>query len=67
MAIEQVFKVMEEDFSDEWLLVIELFELAILTDNSDLLAWSKAQLGSISKNRPAIAHLIKDGMDLSLR
>ena len=61
--LESIFNEMIDDFPDEWLLSLEIFELA--TENS--LEWSKKiqqHLESIKKSNPKKKTLIDDGLIL---
>ena len=60
-------KVLEElmtDHSEDWLLAVELFELAKTNGDEDFAHEIEDHLLSIKFNRPEVGHLIDDGIQL---
>ncbi|MEO0573073.1 MAG: aromatic amino acid hydroxylase [Bacteroidota bacterium] len=61
----KLFDEFKEQFPQDWLLPIELYELAIKGNRMDLAKDIKAHLETIKQNRPKVGHLIDDGLDLA--
>ena len=51
-------------YSDDWLARLELLELALKENNSNLVADLRESLNSIKLKRPEVKKLIEDGLDL---
>ena len=59
-----IFEATQKDFSDEWLLLLEIYELAQNQQDSSLAELSFKLLNGLKKRRPDIAHLIDGGLAL---
>ena len=53
-------------YANDWLLSIEILELAYANNNKELTEKTMSHLKSLQLKRPEVAHLIKDGMDIIL-
>ncbi len=60
----KVFKEVRENYPDDWLLAVELFELAKNNNDTDFAAEIEAHLETIKQNNPQFGHLIDDGLNL---
>lgn len=58
-----VFNTVQKEYADEWLLLVELYELAFKED-FEIQSQIKSHLENLKKNNEKIAHLIEDGIDL---
>jgi len=61
---EAVFDILRKHHPTDWLLSIELYEIAVMDDMKKLERDIAEYLTTISTKRPAIKHLIDDGMQL---
>ncbi|TDS11972.1 phenylalanine-4-hydroxylase [Maribacter caenipelagi] len=61
----KVFEVIQEKFPNDWLLPIEIYELAILSNEKILAENIKAHLENIKLDQPKLGQLIDDGLDLA--
>ncbi|MEM8928779.1 MAG: aromatic amino acid hydroxylase [Bacteroidota bacterium] len=61
----KLFEELREQFPNDWLLAVELYELAIKGNRSDLAKDIKTHLETIKQNRPKVGHLIDDGLQLA--
>lgn len=61
--LNSIFKIVQDEYKDEWLLLIELYELAYIEDIK-IKHQIKSHLENLSKSNENIAHLIEDGIDL---
>ncbi|MGW9684016.1 aromatic amino acid hydroxylase [Flagellimonas sp. 2504JD1-5] len=60
----KVFKELQENYPEDWLLSVELFELAKKGNDSGFQKEIKAHLETIKQNNPKVGHLIDDGIAL---
>lgn len=60
----KVFEQLIENHSEDWLLGIELFELAALNGDTDFAEEIKQHLETVKQDRPEVGHLIDDGISL---
>lgn len=65
--LTQVFEQVTLNHPEDWLLSIEILELAILQKNQSLENKVISYLEDLIEKRPEVAHLIKGGMDLLLK
>ncbi len=61
----KVFKEVKERFPNDWLLSVELYELAISNGDAVFAVEIKNHLENIKRNQPQLGHLIDDGLVLS--
>ncbi len=61
----KLFEEIKEKFPNDWLLPVELYELALQGNRSELAKDIKKHLESIKQNRPKVGHLIDDGLLLA--
>ncbi len=62
-SLEAAFDILKKYHPKDWLLAVEIYELAL--DNDQKLAEEvKEHLKEVKKNRPEIAHLIDDGLEM---
>jgi phenylalanine-4-hydroxylase len=64
LKLETVFTDLQLNHNDDWLLSIEIAELAHKENNEDLLEKVTKHLDSLKNRRPKIAHLIDGGLEL---
>lgn len=55
---------LKENHPEDWLLVLEILELAYNKQDKSTFEKAKKSLNSLSKSKPDVAHFIKDGIDL---
>ncbi len=60
----KLFEEIKEEFPEDWLLPIELYELAKKGQRDDLAQHIKGHLEEVKKSRPEVGHLIDDGIML---
>ncbi|MFT6797080.1 MAG: phenylalanine-4-hydroxylase [Maribacter sp.] len=60
----KVFKEIKERFPQDWLLSVELYELAITNGDTDFALNIKNHLEQVKRNQPKLGHLIDDGLSL---
>ncbi|MEX0290225.1 MAG: aromatic amino acid hydroxylase [Flavobacteriaceae bacterium] len=60
----KVFKAIKEEFPNDWLLPVELYELAKNNNDQDFAASILAHLEIVKQNNPKLGHLIDDGISL---
>ena len=60
----KVFDALKKDYPNDWLLSVELFELAKTNGDSDFAEEIVAHLEDIKRHHPKVGHLIDDGMAL---
>jgi len=60
----KVFKELQENYPEDWLLSVELFELAKKNNDLDFQQEIKAHLETVKQNNPKVGHLIDDGLAL---
>lgn len=58
-----IFNTVQQEYADEWLLLVELYELAFKED-FEIQSQIKSHLENLKKSNEKIAHLIEDGIDL---
>ncbi|MFI8377213.1 aromatic amino acid hydroxylase [Leeuwenhoekiella sp. NPDC079379] len=61
---EAVFDILKEYHSNDWLLSIELYELAVADNIENLKLAVLKHLEQLQSQKPKLKHLIKDGLDL---
>lgn len=61
----KLFSEFKERFPLDWLLPVELYELAILGSKKELAKDIKAHLETVKQQRPEVGHLIDDGLELA--
>ena len=61
----KLFKEFKEQFPNDWLLSVELYELAIRGNRKQLANEIKTHLEIVKQNRPEVGHLIDDGLQLA--
>ncbi|MDT0606823.1 aromatic amino acid hydroxylase [Croceitalea rosinachiae] len=61
----KVFQEIKEKFPNDWLLSVELYELAKSTDESNLTNNILKHLELVKQNNPNVGHLIDDGLSLA--
>jgi phenylalanine-4-hydroxylase len=62
-SLETIFKSVKDNFPDDWLLSVEICEVAAEKDK-DLAGNVRNYLEALKTNRPEIAHLIDNGLKL---
>ncbi|MFC4097691.1 aromatic amino acid hydroxylase [Euzebyella saccharophila] len=60
----KVFEEVKENFPTDWLLSVELYELATSNGDTDFAEEIKAHLENVKLEKPTVGHLIDDGLDL---
>ncbi|RIV70504.1 aromatic amino acid hydroxylase [Flagellimonas aequoris] len=60
----KVFQVIKSEFPEDWLLPVELYELAKQSDDHHFQKELLDHLESIKRNNPKVGHLIDDGIKL---
>ena len=60
----KMFREFKERFAEDWLLPVELYELAVKGNKIALAQDIKNHLKEVKKARPKVAHLIDDGLAL---
>ncbi len=60
----KVFDVIKENYPEDWLLSVELYELAKTNGDTDFAKDIADHLESVKQNRPKLGHLIDDGLEL---
>ena len=58
----KVFNVIKEDYPNDWLLPVELYELAKNNKDRDFAASILEHLEKVKQNNPKVGHLIDDGI-----
>ncbi len=61
----KVFKVVREEYPNDWLLSVELYELAKNNDDREFAAEIATHLETVKQNNPKVGHLIDDGLHLA--
>ena len=61
----KVFEVIQEKYPNDWLLPIEIYELAILSNEKKLAESIKKHLENIKLDQPKLGQLIDDGLELA--
>ena len=62
--LHKIAKEINEHHENDWLLMVEITELAHLEDDEELLSYATTYLENYQHNHPKIKHLITDGLDL---
>jgi phenylalanine-4-hydroxylase len=60
----KLFEEFKEQFPNDWLLPVELYEVALTGNRKQLAQEIKAHLETVKQNRPKVGHLIDDGLQL---
>jgi len=63
-SLNAAFDILKKHHKNDWLLAIEIYELAV-DDDQSLADEVKAYLLELKKRRPEIAHLIEDGIEMT--
>lgn len=63
-APEAVFDILKKSHPEDWLLPVELYELAFDEKRSEFCKKIEQHLKKLSEERPKLSHLIKDGLEL---
>jgi phenylalanine-4-hydroxylase len=61
----KVFREIRENFPNDWLLSVELYELAQNNNDADFAEEIAAHLETVKRNNPRTGHLIDDGLKLA--
>lgn len=64
--LNSVLDIAINEYSNDWLLTVEILELAHKNKNKDLAEKAMSHLKSLQTKRPEVAHLIKDGIEIIL-
>jgi phenylalanine-4-hydroxylase len=59
-----VFKVIKDNYPNDWLLSVELYELAKNNNDTDFAESILSHLEQVKRNKPKVGHLIDDGISL---
>jgi len=60
----KVFAAVRDKFSKDWLLSIELYELAVTNGDNNFAQEIKQHLEAVKQDNPKLGHLIDDGLNL---
>ncbi|WP_127018532.1 aromatic amino acid hydroxylase [Flagellimonas beolgyonensis] len=60
----KVFQAIKQEYPEDWLLSVELYELAKKSNDHDFQAEILAHLEQVKRNNPKVGHLIDDGIAL---
>lgn len=60
----KVFQAIKQEYPEDWLLSVELYELAKKSNDQDFQAEILAHLEQVKRNNPKVGHLIDDGVAL---
>ncbi|MBU3024578.1 aromatic amino acid hydroxylase [Zobellia galactanivorans] len=60
----KVFEAIRDDYPNDWLLPVELYELAKENGDNDFAQEIAAHLETVKLNHPKLGHLIDDGLNL---
>jgi phenylalanine-4-hydroxylase len=60
----KVFQVIKQEYPEDWLLSVELYELAKKSDDLDFQAEILEHLEQVKQHNPKVGHLIDDGIAL---
>jgi phenylalanine-4-hydroxylase len=66
ISLKEAFAAVSAQHPNDWLLCVEIAELAHQNNNTDLLHKILIHLESVKVKRPGIAHLINNGLELFL-
>jgi phenylalanine-4-hydroxylase len=64
MTLVDIFASVKEKHANDWLLSVEIAELAHKNNNQELLQEVMLHLDAVKKKRPEVAHLIDGGLEL---
>ncbi len=64
LSLEQIFEILKQNHPNDWLLSVEMIELTTQNNSTQLQQEIVAFLEKVKTNRPEVAHLISDGLDL---
>ena len=62
--LNNILNTLKTKFNQDWLLPLELYEIATKEQITPLLQDAKTQLEDVRKRRPEIAHLIDNGLEI---
>lgn len=62
--LNNVMDQIEKDYTTDWLLPLEIYELAHKNKQSEIAQRAKNRLDALIQERPKISHLIKNGIDI---
>ena len=60
----KIFEELQENYPQDWLLLVELYELAKKDNNTELSEAVKSHLETVKQQNPKIGHLVDDGLQL---
>src|SRR5690606_32595929 len=63
-TLKEAFGLVSSSHPNDWLLSVEIVELAHQQNNSDFVQKVLAHLEKVKQNRPQIAHLVDNGLQL---
>ena len=63
-SLTDIFTLLKEKYMNDWLLSVEIAELAHKKNNQDLLQAVMLHLDAVKAKRPEVAHLIEGGLEL---
>ncbi|MGV7107471.1 aromatic amino acid hydroxylase [Flavobacterium sp. U410] len=64
VTLKEVFGAVSGNHPNDWLLSVEILELAYQEQNEDLISKVKNHLENVKQHRPEVAHLIDNGINL---
>lgn len=64
VTLKEAFGAVSSNHTNDWLLSVEIAELAHKENNNDLVDKALNHLENVKNRRPEVAHLIKNGLDL---
>ena len=62
--VSNILDTLIQEYPEDWLLTLELYELIYVTDNLELANKMLAHLSSLETTKPKAAHLISGGLEL---
>jgi phenylalanine-4-hydroxylase len=65
LEAKHILKTLQDKFSKDWLLGVELYEQVTKTNDRELKTKILNQLHEIKLNRPEVSHLIEDGIEIA--
>jgi phenylalanine-4-hydroxylase len=65
LEAKHILKTLQDKFSKDWLLGVELYEQVTKTKDRELKTKILNQLHEIKLNRPEVSHLIEDGIEIA--
>jgi hypothetical protein len=63
-TIQEIFEIVSTKHTNDWLLSVEIVELAQREHQNHLVEQVLNHLEQVKTNRPAIAHLVENGLEL---